>query len=406
MRTASRRAPGEPMSRSELASAVSSWLWRETGKRHDLDPHLLAKWERGAVRRPSAPYRAALRAVLGASSDAELGFAPARSEAGEIPAESVETVMEPIGPVAADNGPPADADFVASLHSAIAQFVRMDSLLGSGEVVDAVVRRFRDAQRVLASGRYRVGVERDLEAATAELGEVAGWMLIDAQRHDDARLINSEALMLAQIAGDTSMQWFILSNQALAGAYSGRHREALRISERFGEDLRVPARVRAMFRLRQARALGHLGDESAARSAFGRARATFGDGVSNRDPAWAWWFNARELDGHAGSMFAAMGRHGEALPLLSNAVELASGIENQRWALYIHWACLLDSALAAGDVAEAERAAIGVAPMLGQMHSVRTENRLRRAVSRVPGEALPSTLSDVLDHIRHRLPPR
>lgn len=391
------------MSRSELASAVSSWLWRETGKRHDLDPHLLAKWERGAVRRPSAPYRAALRAVLGASSDAELGFPETPSAADEI---SAEAASDPTGSGAAENGPPADADFVASLHGAIAQFVRMDSLLGSGEVVDAVVRRFRDAQRVLASGRYRVEVERDLEAATAELGEVAGWMLIDAQRHDEARLINAEALMLAQIAGDTSMQWFILSNQALAGTYSGRQREALRISERFGEESRVPVRVRALFRLRQARALGHLGDESAARSAFDRARATFGDGVSNRDPAWAWWFNARELDGHAGSMFASLGRHVEALPLLSSAVDLASGRESQRWALYIHRACLLDSALAAGDVAEAERAAIAVAPMLGQMHSVRTENRLRRAVSRVPGEALPSTLSDVLDHIRHRLPPR
>ena len=33
---------------------------------------------------------------------------------------------------------------------------------------------------------------------------------------DDIRI----ALMLAQIAGDTSMQWFILSNQALAGTYS------------------------------------------------------------------------------------------------------------------------------------------------------------------------------------------
>ncbi|MCX2733856.1 hypothetical protein OOZ19_26730 [Saccharopolyspora sp. NFXS83] len=406
LRTASRRAPGEPMSRSELASAVSSWLWRETGKRHDLDPHLLAKWERGAVRRPSGPYRAALRAVLGASSDAELGFVPTRSAADEVPVEPAEAVLDPIGPGSADGGPPADADFVASLRGAIAQFVRMDSLLGSGEVVDAVVRRFRDAQRVLASGRYRVEVERDLEAATAELGEVAGWMLIDAQRHDEARLINSEALMLAQIAGDTSMQWFILSNQALAGTYSGRQREALRISERFGEEPRVPIRVRALFRLRQARALGHLGDESAARSAFDRARATFGDGVSNRDPAWAWWFNARELDGHAGSMYASLGRHAEALPLLSSAVDLAAGRESQRWALYIHRACLLDSALAAGAVAEAERAAIAVAPMLGQMHSVRTENRLRRAVARGPGEALPSTLSDVLDHIRHRLPPR
>ncbi len=396
LRVASSRAPGEPMSRSELASAVSAWLWRETGKRHDLDPHLLAKWERGAVRRPTAPYRAALRAVLGAASDADLGFA---DSAPEPP-------LPPAGPDPAEHGPPAGADYVESLRGAVRQFVRMDSSLGSGEVVDAVVRRFRDAQRVLASGRYRLGVERDLEVVTAELGEVAGWMLIDAQRHSEARAINAEALMLAQIAGDTSMQWFILSNQALGSTYSGRQREALRIAERFGEDARIPVRVRALFRLRAARALGHLGDGPGALRAFDRARSTFEDGVSDRDPAWAWWFDERELDGHAGSLHASLGRHAEALPLLSSAVDRAEGKERQRWALYIHRACLLDSALAAGTVVEAERAAVAVAPMLGQMNSARTENRLRRALSRTSRAPLPSTLADVLDHLRHRLPQR
>ncbi|MEU6132787.1 hypothetical protein ABZ805_26720 [Saccharopolyspora sp. NPDC047091] len=303
-------------------------------------------------------------------------------------------------------GGSADADYVESLRAAIEEFVRMDSLLGSGGVVDAVVGRFRDAQRVLASGRFRSGVELDLEAVTAELGEVAGWMLIDAQRHGEARLVNAEALMLAQIAGDTSMQWFILSNQALGGTYSGRQREALRIAERFGEDDRIPTRVRALFRLRKARALGHLGDGPAALRAFDRARVTFEDGVSGRDPEWAWWFDERELDGHAGSLHASLGRHAEALPLLSSAVDRAAGKDRQRWALYIHRACLLDSALAAGDVVEAERAAIAVAPMLGQMSSARTENRLRRAVSRTSRAPLPTTLSDVLDHLRHRLPQR
>ncbi len=312
--------------------------------------------------------------------------------------------MSRIGLASVDDGPPAGAEFAASLREAVARFVRLDSLLGSGAVVDAVVRCFRDAQRVLASGRYRTELERDLRAAAAELGEVAGWMLIDARRHDDARLINSAALRLARLAGDTSMQWFILSNQALASTNSGRPREALRISEHFGEDSRVPTRVRALFRLRKARALGELGDETAALHAFDHARATFGDGVSGRDPAWAWWFNERELDGHAGSLHASLGRHGAALPLLNSAVELASEAVSQRWALHVHRACLLDSALAAGDVAEAERAATAVVPTLGRRSSVRTEHLLHRAVVREAGPS--STLSDVLEHIRRRLPPR
>jgi hypothetical protein len=47
-----------------------------------LDDHLIGKWERGVVRYPIREYRAALRAVLGADTDAELGFrAPARQVA-------------------------------------------------------------------------------------------------------------------------------------------------------------------------------------------------------------------------------------------------------------------------------------------------------------------------------------
>ncbi|MEU6132788.1 hypothetical protein ABZ805_26725 [Saccharopolyspora sp. NPDC047091] len=401
LRTASGRAPGEPMSRSELASAVSAWLWRETGKRHDLDPHLLAKWERGAVRLPTAPYRAALRAVLGVASDAELGFAAA------VPASTPEPVVPPTaGPDPLEHGPPADASYVESLRGAVGQFVRMDSLLGSGEVVDAVVRRFRDAQRVLASGRFRSGVERDLEAVTAELGEVAGWMLIDAQRHGEARLVNAEALMLAQIAGDTSMQWFILSNQALASTNSGRPREALRIARRFAEDDRLPGRVRALFDVRAARALGALGATSDAEHAFDRARVTVDDGIGGRDPAWTWWVDEQVVSAHRGLMHATAGRPGRALPYLAKSAEEAEQVVDYQWGLYIHRANLLDALLAAGDLPEAERAAAQIAPMVGQIASIATEQVLHRAIGRTAGTPLPSTLSDALDHLRHRLPQR
>ncbi|MCA1188095.1 hypothetical protein LCD36_16820 [Saccharopolyspora sp. 6T] len=396
LRVASSRAPGEPMSRSELASAVSAWLWRETGKRHDLDPHLLAKWERGAVRCPTAPYRAALRAVLGVASDADLGFADS------VP----EPPLAPAGPDPAEHGPPAGADYVESLRGAVRQFVRMDSLLGSGEVVDAVVRRFRDAQRVLASGRYRSGVERDLEVVAAELGEVAGWMLIDAQRHAEARAINAEALMLAQIAGDTSMQWFILSNQALASTGSGRPREALRIAQRFGSDDRLPGRVRALFDVRAARALGELGATSDAERAFARARVTVDEGIDGRDPPWTWWVDEQVVSAHRGLMYATSGHPARALPHLAASAEGAEQVADYRWGLYIHRANLLDALLAARDLGEAERVAVRIAPMVGQIASGATEQVLRRALSRTSRAPLPSTLADVLDHLRHRLPQR
>ncbi|MBB3053044.1 hypothetical protein FHS23_004087 [Prauserella isguenensis] len=75
-RMPSRRAPGEPMTRTELAEAVNDYLWQSTGRRSQLDGHTIARYERGAVRWPSAHYRSGLRHVLDADTDAELGFHP------------------------------------------------------------------------------------------------------------------------------------------------------------------------------------------------------------------------------------------------------------------------------------------------------------------------------------------
>jgi tetratricopeptide (TPR) repeat protein len=75
-RMPSRNTPGEYTTRAELAEAVNQYLWETTGRRFDLDDHLIGKWERGVVRYPIREYRAALRAVLAADTDAELGFYP------------------------------------------------------------------------------------------------------------------------------------------------------------------------------------------------------------------------------------------------------------------------------------------------------------------------------------------
>ena len=71
--------PGGHLTRAELAEMVNMWLWEHTGHLFELDDHLIGKWERGVVRYPIAPYRAALRTVLDVDTDAALGFTPPRS---------------------------------------------------------------------------------------------------------------------------------------------------------------------------------------------------------------------------------------------------------------------------------------------------------------------------------------
>ncbi len=304
----------------------------------------------------------------------------------------------------ADQEAPATSDYLDEMRRTLSHLVALDGVHGGADVAPIALRCFRRAQRILGEGRYVSAIERDLEAVTAELGELSGWLLFDAERHDEARAVNAEALELAHIAGDTSMQWFILTNQALASVHTGRDREALRISTRMSDRAELPGRVRALFDVRAARALASLGDETEALWVFDRARSAFTDGTTGRDPVWSWWFDERELAGHEGMVYASLGNHAKALPRLATAVERSEGREHFRWALYIHRANLLRACLRAGSWAEAERVAADVASMVGEIASARTEGILRRTVA-FPEQrpALPSTLGDALDHIARRV---
>jgi hypothetical protein len=326
---------------------------------------------------------------------------PARDGQPDCAAPALERVL--IDPF---DGAPVGADYVENLHGTIRHLVALDGVHGSGNVAPIALRSFNRAQLILREGHYEPASERDLEAVTAEIGELSGWLLFDAERHEESRRVNTQALSLARIAGDVSMEWFVLSNQALASVHTGRNREALRIARGMvgGQDL--PRRVRALFDVRAARALAALGDSSAPR-AFDRARSAFAEGTTTRDPTWSWWFDEREFAGHEGMIHAALGDYSRALPKLATAVELSQGREHFRWALYIHRANLLRALLRVSSWADAERIARDIVPMVGMIASARTEGLLRHTVTRLEaGPQMPSTLSDILDYIGNQLAER
>lgn len=71
-----------PMSRQELAEAANAYL-AGRGVTAFLCERNIGRYERGETRWPSAHYRLALRQVLGAPSDAALGFCGNRRRADE-----------------------------------------------------------------------------------------------------------------------------------------------------------------------------------------------------------------------------------------------------------------------------------------------------------------------------------
>lgn len=68
-------ATGESLSRQELAELVNAWLYTYKGRTVELDANYIGKLEQGTIRWPQdTDRREAFRAVLGAATDADLGF--------------------------------------------------------------------------------------------------------------------------------------------------------------------------------------------------------------------------------------------------------------------------------------------------------------------------------------------
>lgn len=74
---------GRPLSRQELAEAVNAHIYTELGRVTSLNSSYIGRLERGQHRWPHAHVRAGFRAVLGAGTDAELGFYIARRTADD-----------------------------------------------------------------------------------------------------------------------------------------------------------------------------------------------------------------------------------------------------------------------------------------------------------------------------------
>ncbi|GAB2687174.1 hypothetical protein GCM10027271_57620 [Saccharopolyspora gloriosae] len=163
----SRLAPGEPLSRAELAAAVNGYLLETTGHRYDLDAHHVAKWERGAVRWPTAAYRAALRAVLGAADDATLGFRPRGA---------------PAPPPAPGNGLPATS--VEAIRVVSASFQSADRRVGGGNLYETVRHYFNTVVMPLVQQKQD---DADVLSAAASMIELAGWMAHDSGNDVPAR---------------------------------------------------------------------------------------------------------------------------------------------------------------------------------------------------------------------------
>ncbi|MFF7726939.1 DNA-binding protein [Streptomyces sp. NPDC008001] len=266
-------------------------------------------------------------------------------------------------------------------------------------LVRDVLRRLPEVSAVPGSLQ---GTNSDRLAALAELCEVIGWILFDAGHYRAAHRMNLRALGLAELAGDRWTARLTLLNHSMLLAHTGHPVAALEAAARTAGPRRLPARVNSLVLVREAHAVALLGGRRKAVELISRAESSFLDGVSRRDPHWAWWFDRTELTGHRGWVLARLGLWDRAVPLLHHAAT-APGPSYRR----LFSAELLAALAGARAWRDAEQLIADLAPYAARIGSVRTTGTLARTALRLRGcAAAPASLRDAAVFLLESLPAR
>lgn len=377
-----------------LVEAADEWTRERLPTRESM-VRSIKGWEAGK-HRPGEPYLTLYCRVFG-FSEAEL-----LKENTPISPDAPAVVgIGALDPFAAD-GQPADADYVMTLRTTGQALVSLDTAYGGNEIFPLALRIFRTASAKLATGNFTATVERDLEAAAGEAGEIAAWQAHDADRQDASRQIIHEAMMLSRLAGDHSMELLELAHLSMLSQFQHRPHETLRIADDVLTGGDLPPRVKAIFQVRRGRALAALGDGTRGFDALQLARSALAESISTRDPYWAWWMDEAELAGHHGMAHAELGEWGKAIAPLTEAYEHQLTRGRSR---YNCGAQLLNGLVHARAWHEAEPVIVDVMAQAGEIASARTSNLLLRVADRIEraGTDTTSTLADSAQELRRIL---
>ncbi|MGH3888511.1 MAG: XRE family transcriptional regulator [Pseudonocardiaceae bacterium] len=341
-RTASLTDPENCLSRQELAELVNAYIWDHYQKMVALDAGHLGKLERGIIRWPSKLYREALRATLGVSTDAALGFVNARRAVVKLKnvdrkqflcsttALGVGTLA--LGPVAAllAGGEPTPvpgrvgATEIAQIRSAGRVFESWDSTYGGGLGREAVLAQLRWSASLL-DATCPARLRAELFSAVGDLADLAAFMAFDVDAHGEARRVFRFALACAEQADDWHLRAQVLGNMALQAIWTGRPDEGLTLTEHaLVRADRLTPTERAMLHTYHGRALAKMRRVRETLIAVGTADDDFAHFAPADDPPFMAYYNTAthaQCTGQALFDLAMLGRNpAEATDRLAAAV--------------------------------------------------------------------------------------
>jgi hypothetical protein len=344
-------ATGESLSHQELAELVNAWVYEHTEDHRviELDANYIGKLEQGTIRWLRDPERrAAFRAVLGVTTDAELGFRrPRRSRITLVGVERQQFLRVGLGVgTAAVAGPAALVELlvpaqparipsvvgmaqVAEVRATAEAFAGWDARYGGGLMREAVTAQLRYCAELL-NGRCSEVVHGELLTAVGSFAETAGFMAVDDFAHEDAQRIFRFALSCAEEAGDWHLRAQVLRSMAYQESLCGDPDAGLAYTESaLVRANRLTATERAMLHNSRARDLAKLGEVQDALSAVGAADEAFSHARPAEDAPWMASYTEARHTGFAGSVLWELGMRGQFVTEARNRLSTANATRTE-----------------------------------------------------------------------------
>ncbi|WP_018909044.1 hypothetical protein [Salinispora arenicola] len=393
------------MSRQEVADTVNCYLARKGYNEADIDANYVGKLERGEHRWPRDSRREAFRAVLGAVSDAALGFYVVRCEPhqaadhAQIEVDRLETadggrralLGGVAGLVAALGlfgwGPRGDKSAriggsdVARLNAVVALYRSVDYESGGG-VLRVEAGRFAEAASSLSDRPCNDTVKPALLAAIANARQLAGWAAFDTGHHSDAQRYWLSAERTAVAAGDLRLAARVRYCQARQFQHlrhNGDALDTLRLAREHLAGGATPA-INAMLHGAEAASLAARGDRQEALTALGAATDAFDRIDPDCEPEWMRFYDRGELLAQYGRVYRDLARsderHGNAAVQWVTEAIAAFGASNVR-STVLNEVGLCSGLFLAAEPHEAVTVGNRVIQHANQLTSQRVHDRIR-----------------------------
>ena len=244
--------------------------------------------------------------LLGGLMDRRLFMAVGGPALTELVWTAVST--EPARLAVALGGGQVDATLIAQVEEMIPRLRQLDDRQGGGgaNLSNANVQ-FQAVGQLLRRANPGGQVTRRLLVAWAELGQLAGWMAADAERHGLAQRYYLTALRAAHNAGDKALGAHILGAMACHAAVREEAADAISLGTAAVEMAHCnPAIVQALVSSRLAYGYALVRDAERFHAAHGRARALV-EHPSGHQPRWAYCVSPQFADTNGGFYQVSLG---------------------------------------------------------------------------------------------------